>query len=297
MLRLATSQTIVLREQAMSEHSSSAPRDAAAPKMQGSNAWDKVPALLAALNPVLLLVIGVVLNSGIERTKASIDLAKIEIEKTKAQIEVNSAGLRDLKTTAETATIAVHDRVDKVKVISDFLNDLSGPDERRRSLAIEAIFIALPEEAARLVKVVEKFAKSGDHAGDKDVVAAKDALASTRDRLVADMFSSVRQTRTEALSTLERGWTNDAPIVDLLIGKAMTDIQARQAAKWAKPTPGDDKAYQQLASIYNVVEFLSTFRASVDAAQKSRIAKFLAAAEPNSDDTKRIVAMLKERFQ
>jgi hypothetical protein len=273
----------------MSENSIAAQHGTVHLKSDGSGMWDKIPIILSALNPVLLVGIGYFLNAGIERTK-------VEIEQTKVQIEANSAGLRDLKTAAETSTIAVHDRVDKVKVISDFLNDLSGPDERRRSLAIEAIFIALPDEAARLVKVVERFAaKSGEPAENKDVAAAKDALATTRDRLVADMFSVVRPTRLEALSTLERGWTNDAPVVDMLITRAKSDVKARQATNWAKPA--DDKSYQQLASIYNVVEFLSVFRAPVDAAQKARIAEFLAAVAANSDDTRRTVVAIKDRFQ
>ena len=273
----------------MPEETSGASDTPVSSKPSGSGAWDKIPGILAALNPILLLAIGYFLNSGIERTK-------VAIEQTKVQIEENSAKLQDLKTAAETATIAVHDRVDKVKVISDFLNDLSGPDERRRSLAIEAIFIALPDEAARLVKVVEKFAaKRGDIAADnKDVAAAKDALATTRESLVADMFSVARPTRQATLSTLERGWTNDLPIVDLLIERAMSDVKSRDATQWSKPT--DDKSFQQLASIYNTVEFLSYFRAPVDQQQKSRIAAFLVAAAPNSSDTRLLSEKIKDRF-
>jgi hypothetical protein len=255
----------------------------------GSSGWEKIPALVAALNPVLLLVIGYFLNAGIERNK-------VQIEQTRLQIEENSAKLADLKTAAETATIAVHDRVDKVKVISDFLNDLSGNDERRRSLAIEAIFIALPDEAARLVRVVEKFAGThGDTVGATDVAAAKDALAGTRTRLVADMFSVVKPTRQEALGTLERGWATDGPVIDLLIDRAMADVKARQAVQWAKPS--DAQTYQQLASIYNTVEFLTYVRTPTDDTQKARIAAFLAAAAPNSDDTRRVSSSIQGNFQ
>ena len=251
----------------------------------GSGFWYKLPTLTAAFNPVLVLVVGFFLNQGIEQNKR--------------EIEANSAKLQDLKTVAETNTIALHNKIDKVKVIGDFLNDLTGPDERRRSLAIEAIFIALPEEAERLVKVVEKFAAkttNAGHTGDDAIVsAAKDALANTRDRLVADMFSAMRQTRLEALATLEKGWTNDPSIAERLVARAMADIKTREAAAWTKPA--DDKTYQQLASIYNTVEFLSLFRGQFDAAQKARIAAFLTAAIPNSDDTKRVVSEIKDRYR
>ena len=155
----------------MSEETSSASGTQASSKPSGSGVWDKIPAVLAALNPVLLIALGYILNSRLER-------AKLAIEQTKVQIEENGAKLQDLETAAETATIAVHDRVDKVKVISDFLNDLSGPDERRRSLAIEAIFIALPPKRIGSSKWQRSLPKSVAtlSADNKDVAAAKDAL-------------------------------------------------------------------------------------------------------------------------
>lgn len=104
----------------------------AAPR--AGDAWPRVITLIAALNPVVLLVVGWFLNSGIEQNRL--------------KLAENSSKLADLKTSAETATIVLGQRVDKVAVIREFLNDLSGPDERRRRLAIEAIVIALPDEAA-----------------------------------------------------------------------------------------------------------------------------------------------------
>jgi hypothetical protein len=67
-------------------------------------------AVLAAINPVLLLAVGFVLNRGI-------DSAKLKIEQNQAQIQ-------DLKTAAETSSINARIQVDKVKVIQDFLHDL-----------------------------------------------------------------------------------------------------------------------------------------------------------------------------
>ena len=252
---------------------------------EGSGFWNKLPTLAAVLNPTLVLVIGFFLNQGIEQNKR--------------EIEANSAKLQELKTVAETNTMVLHNKIDKVKVIADFLNDLTGHDELRRSLAIEAIFIALPEEADRLAKVVEKFAakttKAGSNSDDAIGAAAKDALANTRDRLVADMFSAVRQTRQEALATLEKGWTNDPLIADRLVVRAMIEVKTREAAGWTKPV--DDKTLQPVASIYNTVVFLSLFRGQFDATQKARIAAFLTATIPNSDDTKRVVSEIKDRYR
>jgi hypothetical protein len=115
----------------------------------GDGNWGLMFKFLAALNPVILLVVGFVLHR-------NIDEAKVQIDQAKLQLEENSAKLADLKTAAEASSIVVHDRVDKVKVISEFTDNLTSTDDRRRRIAIEAIFIALPDEAARLVKAVEQ---------------------------------------------------------------------------------------------------------------------------------------------
>ena len=272
----------------MSEQSLSERSDLPETKPRAASLWEKAPTLVMALNPVLLLVIGYFLNAGIEKTKA-------QIEMTRAQIEENSARLLDLKTAAETSTIALHERVDKIKVIGDFLNDLSGKDETRRKLAIEAILIALPDEGTRLVKVIEQSNESGGQVSKGDVVAAQDALTGTRFRLVADMFSQAQPVRLNALTTLQRAWLDDAVILDLLVTRAMQDVKTRQAAGWASPS--DDPARQQLASVYNTAYFLSFVRVPADPAVKARIRDFLAAAAQNSNDTKRVVTAIKSRFE
>jgi hypothetical protein len=92
-----------------------------------------------------------------------------------------------------------------------------------------------------------------------------------------------------------RGRASDVPIVDLLISKAMSDVRTRQATQWAEPA--DERALQQLASIYNTVEFLSYFRGPADQQQKARSAAFLTAATPNSSDTGRLATTIRDRFQ
>lgn len=241
--------------------------------------WTRLPIVLSAVNPVLLVFIGYILNSNIEQ-------AKLEIQR-------NSAHVVDLKTAAETSSITARTRVDKVKVISDFINDLTGPDERRRRLALEAVFIALPDEAARLVKAVERL-ETGDKVTAKDVTAAKNALDYTRSRLVTEMFSEDRATRVDALHTLQRGWGDDGMVMSQLIDRAMQDVEVRKASGWAMPaTPPS----QQVASLSNVMEFLSAARVPSDEKLKSRIREFAEAAKSNSNDTQRFAKTVRERFQ
>jgi hypothetical protein len=249
---------------------------------QTSRALTLLPTLLTALNPILLLIGGYYLNSNIERTRL--------------EIEATSARVQDLRTAAEANSIAARTRVDKVKVIADFINDLTGEDERRRQLAIEAVFIALPDEAARLVKAVERFSATGGPAGEKDVAAARDALEYTRARLVAEMFSEDRATRIEALHTLQRGWTDDWILIGLLVDRAMRDVQARAAAGWP-PRPKVRPAEQQWASLSNTAEFLSGIRVPADPALKARIEAFAKAAEPNSEDTARFAELVLQKLR
>ena len=238
--------------------------------------------VLAGLNPVLLLVIGFVLNH-------SIDQAKV-------QIEENTARVNDLKTAAETSSIVARERVDKVKVISDFINDLTGTDERRRQLAIEAIFIALPDEATRLVKAVERSASTtNSNVTAVDVTAARDALDSTRARLTSNMFSQVKAVRVDALGTIERGWADDTRLIDMLLDRATQDVKARAAGGWQKPN--DPQTTQQLASIYNTAEFLSFVRPPDDAKLRAKIRDFLGMIAQNSDDTRRIVGSIQANFR
>ena len=237
--------------------------------------------LITALNPVLLLVVGFFLNSEIQS-------ARLALDQNKAQIDENTAKISDLKVAAETATIELGQRVDKVGVIRDFLIHLSGDDERKRRLAIEAIFIAMPEEAARLVKAVEGSVPAiGDVSRQQDKVAAADALASTRGRLVQAMFSDARSVRVEALRTLRRGWADDETVALLLVARAMQDVNVREAAGWARPT--DLPSQQRLASIYNVTAYLADIRQPWSDQLKSAAGEFLQKAIQNSSDTRALL--------
>lgn len=240
--------------------------------------WPRLLAVLAAINPVLLLLVGFFLNRGI-------DSAKLKIEQNQAQIQ-------DLKTAAETSSINTRTQVDKVKVIQDFLAELSGPSEIRRQIAIEAIFIVLPEEAPRLVKVI---ARKVDGPDTKDAVAAKTALEYTRSRLVTDMFSESRATRVDALHGLQRGWTDDPNVITKLIDRAMQDVDARRTSGWRNP-PATPQATQQLSSISNTAEFLSTANIS-EPELREKALNFATAAAPNSDDTRRFAGLIKDRFR
>ena len=240
--------------------------------------------VLTALNPILLLVVGYVLNLGIENNRR-------ELEKSKAELEKTTQEISNLKTAAETASISLQQRVDKVKVISDFLNDLSGPDERRRKLAIEAILIALPDEAPRLVLVIEKFDAGNAGGQGNDATAARDALDAVRGKLVSDMFSSVKTVRVSALSTLRRNWLDDPKMITTLLKEADREME-QPAAR------GGQTDEQGTASLYNLVVYLGSVRVPADQALKERVRKFLVSVQnAGNANTKALAATTIGRFQ
>ena len=239
-------------------------------------------AAITALNPLLLLVVGYVLNHGLDQNKA-------EIEKNKAEVERATREIINLKTTAETSSIVLQQRVDKVKVISDFLEVLSGADERKRKLAIEAILIALPDEAPRLVMVVGEFGREGGQT--KDATAARDALDAVRAKLVADMFASERPPRVTALTTLRRSWSDDPALLTGLLKEANKVIAGFNARGVKADEPGN-------AGLYNVVVYLTDMRVPSDAGLRQQVRDYLAAVQNvGSDNTKKLAIDTSNRFR
>lgn len=250
-------------------------------KQSSGSAW--VPGAIAALNPLLLLVVGYVLNLGIQENKN--------------ELERNTAQIAALKADAEIASIKLQQRVEKAKVITAFFADLAGADDRRRKLAIQAILIALPEEAPKVVMVIESFEKDTGTGQGKDAIVARDALEGVRAKLVEDLFSNVRAVRLEALTALRGGWLDDRRLVDLLLNKATADlneqIKVRKEAA-SKRTPFDEAT----PGLYNIVAFLSSVRVPSDPDQKKRIRQFLLAIpEGGSKDTRALAAQTIARFE
>jgi hypothetical protein len=232
-------------------------------------------AVISALNPILLLVVGYVLNHGIDQNKA-------EIEKSTREIS-------NLKTTAETSSLVLQQRVDKVKVISDFLDVLSGADERKRKLAIEAILIALPDEAPRLVMVIGEFNKDGGQ--NRDAAAAREALDATRAKLVTDTFAADRAPRVAALTTLRRSWLDDPPLLTALLSEA-NQVIANAKVRGGKT---DERGN---ASLNNFVIYLDDARVPSDPKLKKEVQDFLVAVQDVGNDiTKKRAIEAASRFK
>jgi hypothetical protein len=108
------------------------------------------------------------------------------------------------------------------------------------------------------------------------------------------MFSEDRPTRANALRSLQRGWNDDPNLIGRLIDRAMQDVEARRSSGWRPPATS--QASQQLASISNIAEFLSTANLSGQEL-RAKAVKFAEAAAANSSDTRRYSALIQDRLR
>ena len=247
----------------------------------GAN-WRVIATVMTAANPLLLLLVGYFLNGNINDARK--------------QIDQNKEALAELQSHATTESITTRTRLDKAAAVKEFMDLLTGPDEVRRQLAIEAVRIALNEDADRLLIAMVRVGPKSGTITAQDVASATAALDYGRQPLIQDMFSDVPKTRRDAQQTLRRSKTDDWTLISQLIDRANRDLADRKAAGFPAK-PADPKGEQQRASVYNVVSFLTDAQVPGDKALRERIAGFAEAAAPNSDDTGKVAQTVQDRMR
>ena len=169
---------------------------------------------LPLLTPLAVAYFGYMLSH-------SLDQAKLAMDSAKADSEIRSA--------------EVASRVNKVKIISDFMEALSGLDALKRELAIKAILIALPDEGPDLVRTIAlgRNAPAASPVGRVPTstpvdttpqAAAQDALAVRRDQLIAALFADAKPTRLSAFAAFQAGWSQDETVIQPLVAYALRNL-------------------------------------------------------------------------
>jgi len=254
--------------------------------------WSRLSTVMAAINPLLLLVVGYVLNAGINDANSKIADQKVAIDRQRIAIEQQKSAIDQLKTSAETASVTTRTQVEKAKVISDFLNDLTGNNEVRQRVAMQAIQIVLPpDESIGILEAVKRSSPSG---GKLAMEAAK-LVDKGLGYLIEDMFSQEQRKRAAALRALKANGAGDELLIRDLLVRANQDVKARAEIKFPDPVV-DDLDYQRRASIYNTAEFLGSAKVS-DPTLKQKINEFADAAQANSKDTRRLAEAIRIRFK
>lgn len=262
------------------------------PRSAAPDRWSHLSAVMSAVNPLLLLVVGYVLNAGINDANSKIAEQKVAIDQQRVAIEQQKSAIDQLKTSAETASVTTRTQVDKAKVISDFLNDLTGSNELRQRVAMQAIQIVLPpDEAIGILEAVKRSSPSGGKLAMEAATLVDKGLS----YLVEDMFSQEQRKRAAALRALKISGASDELLIRDLLVRAIQDVKGRAEIKFPDPVQ-DDLDYQRRASIYNTAEFLASAKVS-DPKLKQMINDFANAAQANSKDTRRVAEAIRIRFK
>jgi hypothetical protein len=202
-----------------------------------------------------------------------------DVTEAKKQIEANHARIEDLKSQADIATSELRQRIDKVKVINDYMEVLSGPDSLKRRLAIHVVMIVLPEEGPSLLREIaagtDLRTTATAAAAKPDSDLASDTLATRRDALIQDLFSDGRPTRLAALTALRAGWLTDNSVFDPLVKQGTQQLAA-------KNVPG----------VFNALVLLNNMKIEPRGATRASVVSFAQAAAANSADSAQQSKML-----
>ena len=218
------------------------------------------------------------------------------LDAAKRQIAANEQRIEELKTQSDLASAELHQRIDKVKVINDYMEVLAGPDTLKRRLAIHVVMIVLPEEGPALLREIAAGtdlrsiagAAAGSASGDSRAAApvkqdrdvAADALATRRDALLQDLFSDSRPVRLAALAGLRAGWLTDESVFPPLVKLGQSQLAA-------KNVPG----------VFNAVVLINNMMATPRGPVRADVVSFAQAASANSPDTAQQSRMLLDRLR
>ena len=248
--------------------------------------WVRASTLISAVTPILVLLVGYVLNQKVNEANLSIARQKVAFEELKAKAE-------ELKLKVDAESVATKSQIDKVDAVLKLLQDLTGANPERRRVAMEAVKIVLPpKEAINILTALNNSAEPGS----KQSVEVKSVLNAERQRLVEGMFSYDQEARTLSLRTLQQAWSTDEVVIRLLLARGRSVLDERKKSGFRQKPPSDSPDFQQKAIVYNIAAFLAVVSPS-DAELKKEIAEFGAAAEKNSPDTATMSRRIKEKFQ
>jgi hypothetical protein len=225
--------------------------------------------VMAALNPILVLLVGFFLDR---------------------QVRENTKQISDLREITTIKSLALQQQIDKSKVIATFLDQLSGPEGLKKKLAIQAILIVMPEEGVRFVEVVEK----------NDAASAPAIRQAINDRsagLVEDLFSDSQAQRLAALSSLRKSFLDNPVTFGLLMTRGLEEIRARETQRGKISEQAEEPGQLPTAGLYNAVAFFGAARVPSDPNLKNQIRDFLMQVQQNgSPQTRALAAMTVKRF-
>ncbi len=162
-----------------------------APTERRKDGWDVFQILAGVLIPLSIAFVGWTYSAAIKSAEIS--------------ASADEAGRQE-------AIARANARVAQAGVVASFLDALLSTDTHRRTLAIRAVLIALPDDGPDLVRVIEQ----GDNDANVKRYAA-DSLDERRSALVQQLFQLDASPLKVADGELVSGWRNDPKLVDALL--------------------------------------------------------------------------------
>ena len=124
--------------------------------------WARTTTLLSALTPIFVLIVGYVLNAKVNEANLRIAQQKGAFEELKARADELKTKAEELKIKVDADSISTKSQIDKVDAVLKLLQDLTGPNNERRRVAMEAVKIVLPpKEAISILTALNNSAEPG----------------------------------------------------------------------------------------------------------------------------------------
>lgn len=241
---------------------------------------------ISVITPIIVLVLGNILNSKVNEANNTIGQQKNAIEDLKIKAE-------ELKIKVDAESAATKSQIEKVDAIFRILQDLTGTNAERRRVAMEAVKIILPtKEAISILTALNNSAEPGS----KQSIEVKSVLEAERVRLIDGMLSYELATRTLSLRNLQQAWSTDEKIVRQLLERVIPILEERKKSGFTSNPKIETEEHHRLAIIYNTMAFLSVVSIS-DIELKKHVIEFASAAEKNSPDTAIQSARIKSKFR
>jgi len=202
--------------------------------------WDIFQSLAAVLIPAAIALAGYLISNGIKQ-------AEIDVAETNA-------------------------KVSQAELINKFMTSLTSESPVERSLAVDAIMIAIPGHGASLARAV---AENDSSEAVKE--AAKSSLNKRLMQLIGNLFSDQAEIRTRAAQDLLQGWSSEPQLVEHLLEYA-------------------NNHDSNVNGIYNTVVIFNSMDRQPLLEYKEAVLGFLSSAEQIGPKTRQVAEQVRRRL-
>jgi len=200
--------------------------------------WDIFNSLATILIPATIALAGYIISNGIKK-------AEINVAETNAKVA-------------------------QAELVNKFMTSLTSKSTLERSIAVDAIVLAIPGYGASLARSV-----ANNDTSTLVKQAAHISLNNRMEQLVRNLFSDQATERKNAAQELMKGWQSDPLLIDHLI-------------TFAKDNQSNENG------IYNSIVILNAIDKPLLIRYKDSVNKFLSVAELNGPKTKEIANKVRE---